>query len=252
MERIKALINKLQDQLQQQAGSQAMLMTVQLLHSELEHHANEKKQTVGTGKVAVLMPSPKIITPIEPDPVPPPVTIAAVEMPPAPAEIERPVEEVVEEEEEIPMVAHRAVENNSRFQSAKKESTGWLFDPVHEIPTLAHQKAFREINEAVGHNGESLNDRLRSGVTEIGNVLTETPIKDLRKGIGINDRFVFVNELFRGDNDMYERSIKTINNFRILPEAEYWMERELKMRLAWDDSKDIVKHFYSLVRRRFA
>jgi len=30
---------------------------------------------------------------------------------------------------------------------------------------------------------------------------------------------------------MYERSIKTINGFRILPEAEYWMERELKSSL---------------------
>ena len=39
---------------------------------------------------------------------------------------------------------------------------------------------------------------------------------------------------------MYERSIKTINNFRILPEAEYWMERELKIKLGWDDSREIA------------
>lgn len=240
MERIKALINKLQEQLQQQAGPQAMLMTVQLLHSELEHQANEKKQTAGSSKVAVLMPSPKIVT--TPEPIP--VSTAAVEAPPAPAPI--PVEE------EIPVVSHRAVENNDHFESARKGSTGWFFDPVHEIPTLAHQKAFREVNESIGHNGQSLNDRLKSGVTELASVLTEAPIKDLKKGIGINDRFVFVNELFRGDNDMYERSIKTINNFRILPEAEYWMERELKVKLGWDDTKDTVRHFYSLVRRRFA
>jgi hypothetical protein len=58
--------------------------------------------------------------------------------------------------------------------------------------------------------------------------------------------------LFRGDEPMYERSIKTINSFNIYPEAEYWMNRELKIKLGWDDTKEIVKHFYQLVKRRFA
>ena len=89
-------------------------------------------------------------------------------------------------------------------------------------------------------------------LAELGSTLKASPIKELRKAIGVNDRFVFINELFRGDEPMYERSIKTINNFRILPEAEYWMERELKIKLGWDDSRDIVQHFYQLVRRRFS
>jgi hypothetical protein len=30
------------------------------------------------------------------------------------------------------------------------------------------------------------------------------------------------------------------------------MERELKIKLGWDDSREITKHFYQLVRRRFS
>ncbi len=82
--------------------------------------------------------------------------------------------------------------------------------------------------------------------------MKDAPIKDLRRGIGINDKFSFVSELFRGDEDMYERSIKTINSFHILPEAEYWMNRELKVKLGWNDNKELVQHFYQLVRRRFS
>ncbi len=44
---------------------------------------------------------------------------------------------------------------------------------------------------------------------------------------------------------MYERSIKTINAFRILPEAEYWMERELKVKLGWDENRDDHTPFLS-------
>jgi hypothetical protein len=51
---------------------------------------------------------------------------------------------------------------------------------------------------------------------------------------------------------MYERSIKTINSFRILPEAQYWIERELKVKLGWDENKESTRHFYQLVKRRFS
>ncbi len=129
------------------------------------------------------------------------------------------------------------------------------FDAMAETPTLLQQQPPsnpKEVHELIGDRKESLNDRLKQEKTEVVHQLKESPVKDLRKAVGINDKFLFVNELFRGDEGMYERSIKTINNFHILPEAEYWMNRELKVKLGWNDSKDTVQHFYSLVRRRFS
>ena len=69
-------------------------------------------------------------------------------------------------------------------------------------------------------------------------LLQDTPIRDLKKAISINDRHRFIHELFRGDETMYERSIKTINNFNIYAEAEYWIQRELKLKLGWDANLD--------------
>ena len=100
--------------------------------------------------------------------------------------------------------------------------------------------------------GESLNDKLKQGKTELIEILKETPVKDLRKAVGINDRFVFINELFRGDENMYERSIKTINSFNIYAEAEYWISRELKLKLGWNNKQPSVQHFDQLVKRRFS
>ncbi|MCR6719042.1 MAG: hypothetical protein NVV59_01870 [Chitinophagaceae bacterium] len=82
--------------------------------------------------------------------------------------------------------------------------------------------------------------------------MKETPIKDLRKAIGINDRFLYINELFRGDEAMYERSIKTINGFNIYAEAEYWIIRELKTKLGWNLDHPAVLQFDQLVKRRFS
>jgi hypothetical protein len=69
---------------------------------------------------------------------------------------------------------------------------------MNEIPTFSQYKIGKEVNETVGHQ-ESFNDRLKENRTELMHSLKETPIRDLRKGIGINDRFVFISELVRGD-----------------------------------------------------
>ena len=118
------------------------------------------------------------------------------------------------------------------------------------IPTLAHQH--REVNETMGGNGLSLNERLRANNVELGTMLQSSPVRDLKKAIGINDRYVFINELFRGDEAMYERSIKTINNYGNYAEAEFWIRRELKLKLAWNEEAESVHHFDQLVKRRFS
>lgn len=132
---------------------------------------------------------------------------------------------------------------------------GGTFEAADEAPTLQQQEPKqppKEIHELIGAQQESLNDRLKQERIELAHVLKDTPIKDLRKAVGVNEKFQFVNELFRGDEAMYERSIKTINGFHIFPEAEYWINRELKVKLGWNESSQTVKHFYHLVRRRFS
>jgi len=219
MERIQTLINRLQEQVRQNADVSQMQMTLQLLQSELNQLQKTSVRTLGTSKVSVVLPTRVAITP---------VSVAKKE---------------VEEEQEVISVP--------KIKSKPKSQLDLHFDPMNEIPTFSQYKIGKEVNEAVEQK-ESFNDRLKENRNELMHSLKETPIRDLRKGIGINDRFVFISELFRGDEPMYERSIKTINSFNIYPEAEYWMNRELKIKLGWDDTREIVKHFYQLVKRRFA
>ena len=237
MERVKALINTLQQQAQQNAGPAVLLATLQQLQLELTGAVATSFRQLGTAKVAVVMPShSRYMPPVK-------ETADLMEAPPL-----REMREAVQVKE--PLVA-AAREQEVPVQKNKEES-GWLFDPMKEIPTLSHQVSTKELNDIIGQTGTSLNDRLKIDKTELAAVLTESPIKDLKKGVGINDRYVFVNELFRGDEAMYERSIKTINSFHILAEAEYWIERELKVKLGWDDGKTTTQHFYQLVKRRFS
>lgn len=212
MERIQALISRLQEQLSQHADTGQMMATVQLLQQELNRAMSNSGKVLGTSKVAVLMPS---------------VSGSLVE----------------EEKKNIPAATIQ------KPQPTKEAD--FSFDPIKDIPTLSQHQIFKEVNESITKS-ESLNDKLKEEKTEVMQVLKDSPIRDLRKAIGINDQFVFINELFRGDEAMYERSVKTLNNFSIYPEAESWMNRELKTKLGWNENLETVKHFYQLVKRRFS
>lgn len=228
MEKLQQLIGKLNEQCELNESTLQMLVTLKQIEAELTRihitHATGQKKP----GVSVVMPALNIS--------------------------HRMVEELPKNKESVSKPAE--YETSLHVRATQPVPTGhaaWMGDPLVEIPTLSHQPNNREINDLIGQSGTSLNDKLKPGNSpELGSVLKGSPVKELRKAIGVNDRFVFINELFRGDEPMYERSIKTINNFRILPEAEYWMERELKIKLAWNDSREIVQHFYQLVRRRFS
>ena len=265
MERIKALIDKLYQQKEQGFTPAQLLPTVQLLQSELLQ-LQQKNGALGTAKVAVTLPANFNFTE-ERVRASQPVRAAMAEERPAVAKEEKPLLEVpqspsipvyqepVKQPEYIlhrPAVQEEPVKKEEPPKPVVTQSTFYAaFDAVEETPTLT-QHQHKEVLELIAEKKESLNDKLKQQKTEVVHVLKDSPIKDLRKGIGINDRFTFVSELFRGDEAMYERSIKTINSFNILSEAEYWINRELKFKLGWNDNKEDVQHFYHLVRRRFS
>jgi hypothetical protein len=230
MERIEVLISKLKEQFQQNADPALLLGTVQLLQFELTKLQQNKSQSLGTAKVAVLLPHTNVVG-----------AVASQFEKYAP----KPVEKIATEEIRETLL----VDDGTLSVVQKNGQLDMVFDPMTEIPTLSHQA--KEINTS-SEQGESLNDKLKQGKTELIEMLKETPVKDLRKAVGINDRFLFINELFRGDESMYERSIKTINSFNIYAEAEYWISRELKLKLGWNNEHSSVQQFDQLVKRRFS
>src|SRR6185503_15971076 len=243
MERIETLIAKLKQQFDQHADPALMLATVQQLQNELSQLQPRTSRTLGTSKVAVMMPAGINAVPVEYEKYLP-KTISPEEREPVREVKEAPVREIKE-----PVMVDRSpvsvVNDNGQLDM--------LFDPMTEIPTLSHQVMERRTEPAKSSaQAESLNDKLKQDKTELFELLKETPIKDLRKAIGINDRFLFIDDLFRGDEAMYERSIKTINSFTIYAEAEYWIIRELKVKLGWPNEHKTVHHFDQLVRRRFS
>lgn len=245
MERVKTLTDKLQDQLAQNAGPDQLLTTVEMLRSELEHLKLIQPKKDHTAVAVHIAPS------LNDAPV------KREEQPAAPEEKTVEVLQIDEAEVEAELEEIKRTAKEKSSIGAQNKPATLLFDPIEDTPTLTQQPSAPPAPEKTvadqqaNNNHDSINDRLKESKSELFDSLKEAPIRDLKKAIGINDKFLFVNELFRGDDTMYERSIKTINGFSIYPEAEYWIKRELKLKLGWDDRNEVVKQFDQLVKRRF-
>ncbi|HEX5150697.1 MAG TPA: hypothetical protein VFW07_04580 [Parafilimonas sp.] len=231
MEKAGVLIERLLEQYVNHATKEQLRVTTQLLLAELDN--KDVQNEAGTHSViSVIFPSLANATAND-------------------INAQEPEKPVVREDKKAG-IANAVVEPEVKTAStANTEKQSYnFFDPMVEIPTLALKQ--QEVNESIAQQ-QSLNDKLKSTSThkEVGSNIKDGPIKDLKKAIGINDQYLFINELFRSDQTMYERSIKTINSFNIYGEAELWIKRELKLKLGWNENSDVVQLFDQLVRRRF-
>ncbi len=111
--------------------------------------------------------------------------------------------------------------------------------PVLPVVPIATESIPKEINATITN-------------TELQEKLALDPIKDLKAGIGTNDKFQFIASLFGGDEKSFEHAIKTINGFKIYAEAQFWIKSNLREKYKWDDTEEVVKAFDLLVKRRFA
>ncbi|MFT3681752.1 MAG: hypothetical protein QM791_15885 [Ferruginibacter sp.] len=254
MDRVETLILKLQEQFKNGATATQLMLTVQMLQHELNHL--QAASPAVTSLVAVSMPPVSIAEAVAENKT----ALPATTMPPAPAEEEKIIEVLQVDEAAVEAELEEIKRNAAAIQQiTTKSRPQLLFDMADDdIPTLPPKPApvpappAKEINDMVAKEATSLNDLHKEKKPELGDKLVDTPVKDLKKAIGVNDRFLYIKELFRGDEAMYERSIKTINSFSIWPEAEYWIRRELKTKLGWVDTEPVVIQFDQLVKRRFA
>lgn len=122
---------------------------------------------------------------------------------------------------------------------------------VKVTTTVAEPKKSQPITNSKATLGEKLQEKKQFLYDSLSNddLITQgfTPIADLTKSIGINDKFQFIKELFGGDSDRYTDTIRTLNNFDNVEEAFNYIETIYN----WDKNNDAVKRIVLLVRRRY-
>lgn len=98
--------------------------------------------------------------------------------------------------------------------------------------------------------GETLGERMMGEDNSLAAKLQQNPVRDLKTVIGINEKFLFVNELFGGSMEKYNQAIENLNDLKTLNGAIIYLN-ELKIELQWNSSNEAYQKLKELVNRKF-
>jgi hypothetical protein len=96
-----------------------------------------------------------------------------------------------------------------------------------------------------------VNDALFAEDSSISNHLKKQPIADLMSAIGLNERYLYSNELFDGNIEEFRTTIKVLNEFDNGEEAMTFFNNGLRDAYGWEDDNMLANALFSLVERRY-
>lgn len=155
-----------------------------------------------------------------------------------------------------------SVEDNKTIEKEQKPNVEEEAGEEEEIIIEQYNQQIKQpVNQETGsetvadkykNTPQSLNEKLRTTASDnsIAAKLQQDPIKELRSSIGLNEKILFVKELFNENNEEYRKVLSKLDS---MPDLTTAMElvNALKLRYSWDDSKESYKLFINYIKRRF-
>ena len=154
----------------------------------------------------------------------------------APIKPSAPVEEVASEPDEDIVVITNSVEPTPEPAPVPKPVPRPTPAPREEVP-------------------QRLGDVIAKGVTTLADKMAEEQptapfnrITDIRKAIGLNDKFLMIRDLFGGDVNLYEDTINHLNEFDDLDECMIFIVENFR----WNPDSEGAKLLVSLLERKLS
>ena len=181
-------------------------------------------------------------------------TPAPAEKPARPEAAERPAERPAPVATPEPAVRPGWQSGTSGPQSAAEPV------PASEMPAAAEpeeaQSGTKEaaapagavLGEVINHDVQTLADTIAPRRGMASELRLGEPVTDLRRAIGINDKFLLIRDLFGGDGEAYEEAIGKLNAFDDFDECMIHIAENY----AWNPNSDGAKFMMELLERKFA
>jgi hypothetical protein len=88
----------------------------------------------------------------------------------------------------------------------------------------------------------------KSPKQDVSTKLQSKPIKDINSAIGLNDKFIFIKELFGNNKEHYHETVQVLNNFDTFENAIEFLNGNFN----WDSDDPNFERLKELVRRKYS
>lgn len=159
-------------------------------------------------------------------------------------EQEEPVSETADDEIPVPENVPQEVYEDVVIEKVTEEN-------AQEVPEISEPKSTLDLFSE--SEDDSLGAALEHQATRpnVGEKLEHSPVGDLREAIGINDKFQFVNELFNGDLELYNKVLNELNDFSSLQGALTYLS-ELTVQYDLKKSGTAFQRLKALLSKKYA
>jgi len=99
---------------------------------------------------------------------------------------------------------------------------------------------------------QSLNDRFNATMPDLSDRLQQLRQDTLRSAMGINDRYIFLESLFRGDAHSFDTMMGLLDHAKTYNEAESIASEYIRIVRDNIEQEAVVEKFYGLLRSRFS
>ena len=103
---------------------------------------------------------------------------------------------------------------------------------------------------AATNPARSLNDLLAKTNAQ-GDEPVKAPIADLKQAINLNEKLLFIKDLFKGYNLAYSEAIDIVNKMNSFEAANNFLQSNYSLKYDWASKQATVDQFYELLNRRF-
>lgn len=169
------------------------------------------------------------------------------------------VEMEVEEEDILPLDENiEEVEQEvdiEKFEDLTQE------EPIEEVVPVAVQlqeedveieQIIEKLEEEELDQKPDLNEQYSElDDNSVSEQLQRQPIADLVSSIGLNERYLYSNELFNGEMEEFKFELEQLNQFNSLAEAQAYFKTQLLEQRNWSQDNELVKALSNLVERRY-
>jgi len=114
-----------------------------------------------------------------------------------------------------------------------------------EVPAKAAEEDLLTINEKIS---SQLGDK---GIARTEQ-LSVKPIADIKLAITLNDKLLYVKDLFNGYNLAYSEAVEILNRFNTFEEAMRFLKTNYVTKNNWESKPATTEKFYALLKRRYA
>lgn len=171
---------------------------------------------------------------------------------PVPQQEQPPVQEVAPVKEPTPVVETPPVVEEKPVPPVAEQQPipEVVVQPV--VPTPVVQEPTEELNEDGFQEDYEPLFRYKAA-TDLSQKLSASKLDDLQKALGLNEKFLYINELFGGDVGQFQTAIKTLNEGASFDAARQYIEQNLVAQNDWMNKtkRPVAKDFIKLVRRRY-